>query len=122
MLRDHGLTEQQWRVIRALMEATDFEISELAGRCFILSPSLSRILQTLEGDKLVKRVTDKADQRRARISITAKGRRLFETIAPESERHYTKLTETFGKAKLSQLYTLLDELREVLEREREVDR
>ena len=56
MLRDHGLTEQQWRVIRALADYDRIDASELARRSFLLAPSLTRILQHLEKEKLVKRL------------------------------------------------------------------
>ena len=37
MLRDHGLTEQQWRVIRALADFDRIDASELARRSFLLA-------------------------------------------------------------------------------------
>ena len=45
MLRDHGLTEQQWRVIRALAHYGEIDAGELAQRSFLLAPSLTRILR-----------------------------------------------------------------------------
>lgn len=110
MLRDHGLTEQQWRVLRALVEFVEVEVTDLAKRSYILSPSLSRILQNLEERGLVKRFAVRSDQRRARISISDKGRRLFDAIAPHSEAHYDKIEVAFGKNKLSKLHALLREL------------
>jgi len=62
MLRDHGLTEQQWRVIRALADYDRIDASELARRSLLLAPSLTRILQHLEGEKLVKRLSDANDR------------------------------------------------------------
>ncbi len=110
MLRNYGLTEQQWRVLRALVEFSEVEVTELAKRSYILSPSLSRILQNLEERDLVKRHAVQSDQRRARISISSKGRRLFNAIAPHSEAHYDKIATAFGANKLAQLYELLGEL------------
>ena len=43
-LRDHGLTEQQWRILRALTSVDAIEVTELARVAFLLGPSLSRIL------------------------------------------------------------------------------
>ena len=37
MLRKHGLTEQRWRVIRAIHEHGKIDASELAMRSFLLS-------------------------------------------------------------------------------------
>ena len=39
VLREHGLNEQEWRIIRALMEVDQIDIGELAERVFILKPS-----------------------------------------------------------------------------------
>ena len=52
MLRDHGLTEQRWRVIRAIHEHNKIDASELAIKSFLLSPSLTRILKYLENEKI----------------------------------------------------------------------
>ena len=58
LLAEHGLTEQQWRALRALAAApADLEVGVLAEHTFLLSPSLSRILSTLEGRELVSRST-----------------------------------------------------------------
>lgn len=109
MLREHGLTEQQWRVIRALADTAHVDAGELARRSFLLAPSLTRILQTLEARRLVTRKTDRHDQRRSVFSLTAEGRRLFGSVAPDSERLYGRIEERFGKARLDELYRLLAE-------------
>lgn len=109
MLRSHGLTEQQWRVIRALADYDRIDAGELARRSFLLAPSLTRILQYLEGEKLVRRSSDASDQRRSVLSLTEKGRRLFADVAPDSASLYDEIETTFGRKKLELLYELLEE-------------
>jgi len=109
MLRSHGLTEQQWRVIRALADYDRIDASELARRSFLLAPSLTRILQYLEGEKLVRRSSDANDQRRSVLSLTGKGRRLFAGVAPDSATLYDEIESAFGKDNLELLYELLEE-------------
>src|SRR5438477_1119145 len=70
-LRAHGLTEQQWRILRALAAADDIEVTELARLAYLLGPSLSRILRDLEDRRLIRRRSVKADLRRSMVSITA---------------------------------------------------
>ena len=65
-LRRHGLTEQQWRILRALTSVKTIEVTELARVAFLLGPSLSRILRDLEARGLIERRTAEADLRRAR--------------------------------------------------------
>ena len=115
LLRDHGLTEQQWRVIRALVDAGGADIGELARKSCLLAPSLTRILQYLESESLIKRTQNSADNRRVIISLTAKGRRLFNKIAPRLESLYKVIEDEFGIQRLEALYTLLAEFYETLE-------
>ena len=109
MLRRHGLTEQQWRVIRALAAYDNIDASELAKRSFLLAPSLTRILQHLEREKLVKRSSDADDQRRYVFVLTAKGRGIYDEVGPDSEFLYTEIEKEFGMEKLETLYGLLAE-------------
>lgn len=109
MLRSHGLTEQQWRVIRALAEYQQIDASELAKRSFLLAPSLTRILQFLEKEKLIKRSSDANDQRRSVFALTSKGRRLYGEVGPDSELLYADIEKQFGADKLETLYALLAE-------------
>ena len=114
-LRENDLSSQQWRVIRALNEAEGLDITELANRCFLLMPSLSRIIQHLEKRKLVSRNQSSSDNRKSVISITAPGKKLFQKIAPKSVERYDLITEKFGYGKLELLYELLDELIEKID-------
>ena len=114
-LKEHGLSPQQWRVIRALHEENGLDISELSERCQLLMPSLSRIIQNLESRKLVERQSVETDQRRSAIFLTASGRVLFDLVAPKSIERYNHITEKFGYGKLELLYDLLDELVEKIE-------
>jgi len=114
-LRENNMSSQQWRVIRALNEREGLDISELAERCYLLMPSLSRIIQNLEKRGLINRVQSKKDNRRSVISLTDDGHDVFRKIAPKSVDRYNYITERFGYGKLELLYELLDELVEKLD-------
>lgn len=114
MLREHGLTEQQWRVLRVLAAIQVVDASELANRCFLLAPSLSRILQMLEREYLIQRESDEFDLRRTLISLTGTGRALYEQVGPDAEGLYQTIEKRFGSKKLIKLYQLLTELNRAL--------
>ena len=114
MLRQHGLTEQQWRVIRALAAYQEIDASELAKKSFLLAPSLTRILRFLEREELVKRSSDASDQRRYVFVLTGKGRRIYNEVGPDSELLYAEIEKEFGADKLEALYALLAEFYVVL--------
>jgi homoprotocatechuate degradation regulator HpaR len=109
-LRDHGLTEQQWRILRALASIEAIEVTELARLAFLLGPSLSRILRDLEARHLIERRVAKADLRRGVVSISAKGLKLIEAVAPSSEAIYAAITRRYGARKLAELQDMLNAL------------
>jgi homoprotocatechuate degradation regulator HpaR len=109
-LRNHGLTEQQWRILRALTAVDTIEVTELARVAFLLGPSLSRILRDLEARDLIERRIAKADLRRGEVSISSKGLKLIEAVAPTSEAIYAEITNRYGARKLAELQDMLGEL------------
>jgi homoprotocatechuate degradation regulator HpaR len=115
MLHKHGVTEQQWRVIRALVDREAMEIGALAEACCILPASLTRIVDTLEAKKLAARRVHPADQRRVIVELGAAGRRLFQSVAPHSEAHYREIAALVGTERIDAFYAMLDDIIERLE-------
>jgi homoprotocatechuate degradation regulator HpaR len=113
-LRAFDMTEQQWRVLRALTSVPEIEVTELANATFLLPPSLSRILRDFEGRGLTRRRSSKKDMRLVLVSITAAGLRLIEEAGSYSEEIYAEMTRRFGAAKLAELMELLRELESLL--------
>ncbi|WP_024508747.1 homoprotocatechuate degradation operon regulator HpaR [Bradyrhizobium sp. ARR65] len=109
-LRRHGLTEQQWRILRALAAVDASEVTELARTAFLLGPSLSRILRDLEARRLIERRTAETDLRRGVVSISEKGLKLMEEVAPSSEAIYAAITRRYGARKLAELHAMLGAL------------
>jgi homoprotocatechuate degradation regulator HpaR len=109
-LRHHGVTEQQWRVLRALAGRTPLEITRLATETCLLLPSLSRILPQLESRGLVARHSVPGDLRRASVTLTATGMELIAAHAPESEAIYREIEQRFGRERLTELFELLRHL------------
>jgi homoprotocatechuate degradation regulator HpaR len=120
-LRSHGLTEQQWRILRALAAVDAIEVTELARVAFLLGPSLSRILRDLEASHLIERKLAKADLRRSMVSISAKGLKLIEAVAPTSEAIYAAITRRYGVRKLAELQDMLHALEHSLSELRVVE-
>ena len=114
LLRERGLNEQEWRMMRALMEAGELEIGELAERVFILKPSATRTVKNLEARDIVGRNRPPSDQRRSVISLTAKGRSLFDRLAPYSEQEYARITALIGRGDMDELYQLLGRVTDAL--------
>ena len=114
-LRDQGLSDQQWRVLRVLGEdhgngGAGVETGRIAREAFIIGPSLSGVLTRMERDGLIERQRDPSDQRRTVVRATPKGLARVNTLSQTIEAHYLWMEKNLGKAKLQQLYSLLDEV------------
>lgn len=106
-LANYGLTEQQWRVIRASYEHGEMNAQDLAQKSAILGPSLSRILNRLESDGVLSRKTAEGDLRELTIKLSAAGKRLHNRVQPALNKHYDTLAQKLGSRKSKQLADLL---------------
>ncbi|WP_423227740.1 homoprotocatechuate degradation operon regulator HpaR [Shimia aestuarii] len=113
MLADAGVTEQQWRVLRVLMEEGPLDPTSIAERAVLLLPSLTRILQKLEEKGLVTRTRDDNDRRRQVITVTEAGHALIAQNMPASQRQMARLREELGDEKYQGLLALLDDLNQL---------
>lgn len=113
-LRDHGLSDQQWRVLRVLGEhASDpagVETGRVAREAFLLGPSLTGVLSRMERDGLIERRRCPDDARRTVVRATAEGLRLVGELSQTIEAHYAWMEARLGKPRLAQLYALLDDV------------
>ncbi|EJC64035.1 homoprotocatechuate degradation operon regulator, HpaR [Rhizobium leguminosarum bv. viciae WSM1455] len=110
MLALHDVTEQQWRVIRILAEAGTLDASEMSERAFILAPSLTRIIRSLEERGFITKSKDAEDGRRILLQITAAGLKIINEVSPDSRTIYTAIEQRFGRERIDTLLDMLDEL------------
>jgi homoprotocatechuate degradation regulator HpaR len=113
-LREHHLSDQQWRVLRVLGEhahdPAGIETGRVAREAYLLGPSLTGVLSRMERDGLITRGRCPEDARRTVVRATALGLEKVQTLSRTIEAHYSWMEQQLGKAKLRQMYALLDEL------------
>jgi homoprotocatechuate degradation regulator HpaR len=110
ILNEHGVTEQQWRIVRVLLEQGPLEPREIVAACCISSPSLAGILARMDDLGLVRRERVDRDQRRVKVSLTPKSRSLAARIAPQVERVYADIEARIGREFTAEFYRTLDNL------------
>src|SRR5271155_3704331 len=96
LLAAHGMTEQQWRVLRVLDESGPLDATQLSLRCCILKPSMTLIMRTLVERKLVARRQHAEDGRRLVLEATPKAAALIERVTPHSNAIYRQFETDFG--------------------------
>ncbi|MFV9474498.1 homoprotocatechuate degradation operon regulator HpaR [Advenella sp. RU8] len=117
LLHAEGLTDQQWRVLRALGEQEPLEPNQLSSVCMLLGPSLTRMLTGMERSGLISRSRSRQDQRRQEVYLTEKGLALLDRIKPLIENRHQELEEKVGKELMDRIYGDLDSLLEKIPQE-----
>ena len=110
-LNQHGLTEQQWRVIRILSQQGELEINRLAELACILNPSMTGVLARMDTAGMVERRKAEQDQRRVLVRLTEKGKACFSSMSQSMEENYQRLQAQLGEDKLQTLLALLNDLK-----------
>ena len=77
-----GLTTPKMRALAVLTVVDGPLIGELSVLCVVEQSTLSRALDQLQTEALIRRETDAADSRATRVFITDAGRTTFETLWP----------------------------------------
>lgn len=86
-----GLTTPKMRALAVLSVIEGPTISQLAVYAVAEQSTLSRALDSLEADGLVRRIADPTDNRATRVSITETGRAAFETLWPTMRKSYARM-------------------------------
>ena len=114
VLREAGLTEQQWRVLRVLVDEGDTDPSGLSEAALLYAPSVTRILKELVERNLIVRNIDPMDGRRSIVSVTKTGRTLVEKTAVTTGKILNSYAERFGADRLEALRAELRAFVEVI--------
>jgi homoprotocatechuate degradation regulator HpaR len=115
LLNANGVTDQQWRIVRVLYEVPALEPREIVELCRISSPSMAGVLARMEELGLVVRRRLPHDQRRVRVSLTARARAMAARMAPQIDATYRRIEQTIGTEFCARLQQALDQLLGTLE-------
>lgn len=114
ILRQHGLTDLQWRVLLGVRSSGEIEVARLARMSCLLAPSLSRVLKDLIQRGLLQRRAPASDQRRSLISLSEEGRALMGRVFPPVLDGYDEVKRRYGPEKLELLREMLVEFGDVM--------
>lgn len=113
ILHAHGITEQQWRALRALHDLGELTAAGLARECSILAPSMTRILHKLTEQGYIATRRSETDKRELEVRITEAGQRLVDEVGPQVEQEYARIRDQLNPARLASLYRDLRHLIEL---------
>ncbi|MGF7006239.1 MarR family winged helix-turn-helix transcriptional regulator [Aminobacter sp. BE322] len=86
-----GLTTPKMRTLAVLSVVDGLLVGRLAVYAVVEQSTLSRALDALEADGMVRRTPDQEDSRAIRVSITEAGRAAFESLWPTMRQSYNRM-------------------------------
>ena len=110
LFQAHGITDQQWRVMRALWEQEHLTSKKISQITLIPAPSLVGILDRLEKKGLLGRLRSVKDRRLVFIRPTRAGRELQELMLPKIEEIHNFLKERVTSTEWNEMKRILDKL------------
>ena len=110
LFQAHGITDQQWRVMRALWEQEHLTSKQISQITLIPAPSLVGILDRLEKKGLLGRLRSVEDRRLVFIRPTKAGRELQEIMLPKIEQIHNFLIERVTNKEWKEMKRILDKL------------
>jgi DNA-binding MarR family transcriptional regulator len=105
-----GLSIPEWRVMAVLGGVSGLSAREVAARTEMDKVQVSRAVANLMHDKRVQRQTDEADARVTRLSLSAKGKAIYDEIVPlalDLEAQFLDALTPGERASLDRLLTKL---------------
>lgn len=108
----YGVSRREWRLIVVLARHGPVLSSELADFAQLDRARTSRIVTTLVDLKLIAREVIPSDRRQARVSLTDKGRALYDEFLPVVEELNRQLLLALAPEEIAQLDGLMDRLAE----------
>jgi len=110
----HGLTIQQYNVLRITRggPVKGHPIYEIERRMIYRFANVTRLVDRLETQGLLKRVADPKDRRVSRVVITPKGRRLMERLDEPVRLMAAQLTSCCDEQECLNVSLWLERLRE----------
>jgi DNA-binding MarR family transcriptional regulator len=109
-LRDHGLTIGRWQVLNVLSAYDGSRIGTIADLSGGEQAAVSRVIDQMERDDLVKRRPSLNDSRAVEVWITQLGRDTYAELMPEAKAFVKRMVRTLNDTEIKQMTSLLERL------------
>jgi 3-hydroxy-9,10-secoandrosta-1,3,5(10)-triene-9,17-dione monooxygenase reductase component len=107
-LKDWDLTVPEWRVLACLTDVEGLSVGELAAMALMKQPGLTKTLDRMEEDDLLKRKSESNDRRRVTLHLTAKGRARVKPVLQAALHHEATVLGRFSDDERATIKYALD--------------
>lgn len=105
-----GITLLQWRVIAMVGSGTATSARDIARQSIIDPALISRTVKGLETKGLLMTSRENADRRVINLTLTPKGRAVFEKTLPHMQGRQQSLIDALDPAEQAAIFRILDKL------------
>lgn len=105
-----GLAVTEWRVLAVLGRYDGLSAVEVAERTAMDKVAVSRAVNALLKSGRIRRAVHANDKRRSVLSLSAKGRRVYDEVAPMALRYERELLAVLDRDERAWLERILDKL------------
>jgi len=109
-LRRFGMTIPRWSVLSQLAVRDGRSIGDLARATVTKQSSLTRVVDQMERDGLVRRRPARSDQRIVEVFLTKEGRATYDKVVPLAVQRAHQTLDGLRDAEVETLSKLLDRL------------
>lgn len=110
-----GVTPPQLFVLRILWMEDEIALKYLASLAKVSRPTMTGIIDTMEKNRLVTRISNPNDKRSTLVKLTTKGNDL-KVYKPPLDSNILKYFEDFTPEEIESLYLLLEKLSNSIEK------
>ena len=109
-IQKYGLTGPQFSVIETLGHLGPMKMGDFCSKMLTSGGNITVVIDNLEKDGLVERISCPGDRRAINVRLTSKGEKLFKEIFFQHAQFVTKLASVLNEGEQEQLSHLLKKL------------
>lgn len=106
-LRRRGISVPVWRVLASLVGSAGETVTGLAEACLLQQPTMTKLLDRMVRDGIVKRMPDARDRRVVRIQMLPRGEHMVKDLLVAAKVHEAEVMARFPAIDQAQIKQLL---------------
>ncbi|MCB4820587.1 MarR family winged helix-turn-helix transcriptional regulator [Roseicella aerolata] len=107
LLRRRGISVPVWRVLASLVGSQGETVTGLAETCLLQQPTMTKLLDRMVRDGLVKRMQDTRDRRVVRVALTTRGEVMATELVQLARQHEAEVLARHPEAEAMAIKSLL---------------
>ena len=110
VLKRIGMDVPRWRVLLILNEIGAASVSEIAAHAVSKLPTMTKTVQRLEKDGLVRTNSRQTDARVTEVALTTRGRQIVARVRPKGSLVFEQAFRDIDDESVARLVALLEQI------------